>query len=155
MDKAKIKKATPIAVTLVIALTPQLLAFCDNRAKAYEVRKAAKEARLEAEESEDKAEAGYKALLPAVEGLQAQLEEMQNFMLEESRRVNELVAQVEELRVMIPKKKRPEALKPLSTPYAATKPRPSPTMKLPKDLDAAHQQEQKAAIDAFMSKRGR
>jgi len=154
MDKAKIKKATPIAVTLLIALTPQLLAFCDNRAKAYEIRKAAREARLEAAVSRDKANAGYETLLPAIQALQEQRVQDQAFMLAESQRVTELTDQVEALRLMVPERKRPEALKVLTKPHISMKPRPGTAIDLPKDLDAALQQVQKTAADDLKLKRG-
>ena len=132
-----------IAVTLLIALTPQVLAFCDNRATAYETQRATKEARLEAETSGDKANSGYKTLLPAIEELQARRAQDRSFMLEESVRVRELTAQVEELRLMIPKRRRPEALRTLSQPHGEQKSVLVEVVKLPENLDAAHLQEQR------------
>jgi hypothetical protein len=154
MDRAKIKKATPIAVTLVIALTPQLLAFCDNRAKAYEARKAAKEARLEAVVSRDKANAGYETLLPAIQELQKHRAEDQAFMLAESQRVTELTEQVEALRLMVPARRRPEALKAQPKPPVAMKPRAKPPIELPENLDEALQQVQRTTADELRLKRG-
>ena len=153
MLKDKVKKATPIAVTLLIALTPQALAFCDNRAKAYETRKAAKEARLEATFNGSKADSGYKTLLPAIEELQKHRLQDQAFMLEESVRVTELTRQVEELRLLIPKRNRPAPLRTLTKPHVSKKPSPAPSVKLPEDLTAAHAQEQKALVDDFLMKR--
>jgi hypothetical protein len=150
MDKAKIKKATPIAVTLLIALTPQLLAFCDNRAKAYETRKAAKEAQIEAETSGARADTGYKVLLPAIKELQELRQAARKHLLAQNLRIDDLEMQVAALK----NQKRPvKTLDKMTQPHKSPGLKPVHVIELPADLPTAHGQAQQKAFDAFKKKR--
>ncbi len=74
-------------------------------------------------------------------------------MRTESQRIGEITAQVEELRLLIPKRRRPAALRTPTKRHGVKKPSPTSSIKLPEDLTAAHAQEQKALVDDFMMKR--
>ena len=145
MDKAKLKKASPIVITLVIALAPQVFTFCDNRAKAYEIAKAAKEARLEAQLNGKEADSGYKVLMPAIEELQALRQRDRTFMLEQGQRIDALEDQCG----------KPKAgHEPVMTVmHDKEPPPPEPAIKLPENLAAAHKQEQRTIINDLLLKR--